>query len=157
LTHKAQQVGYHPEVILAGRRLNDNMGRYIASEVVKLMLRKRIQVADAKILILGLTFKENCPDLRNTRVIDIIDELITYGATIEVHDPWAAPGEAERLYGVTMINELPEQRYDAVVLAVAHREFTNLGRAELARICRPQAVIYDVKHLLAKGLADGSL
>ncbi|MCW5199393.1 nucleotide sugar dehydrogenase [Desulfobulbus sp. F1] len=157
LTHKAQQVGYHPEMILAGRRLNDNMGRHIASEVVKLMLRKRIQVADAKILILGLTFKENCPDLRNTRVTDIIDELATYGANIEVHDPWAALGEAERLYGVTMINELPEQRYDAVVLAVAHRQFASLGRAEMARICRPQAVVYDVKHLLEKGLADGSL
>ncbi|WP_417915194.1 Vi polysaccharide biosynthesis UDP-N-acetylglucosamine C-6 dehydrogenase TviB [Candidatus Electronema sp. JM] len=157
LTHKAQQVGYHPEVILAGRRLNDNMGRYIASEVVKLMLRKRIHVADARILVLGLTFKENCPDLRNTRVTDIIDELITYGAGIEVYDPWADTEEARRLYDVTMIEELPEGRYDAVILAVAHRQFFSLGKAELARVCRPQAVIYDVKHVLEKGLADGNL
>jgi len=158
LTHKAQQVGYHPEMILAGRRLNDNMGRYIASEIVKLMLRKRIQVADSRILVLGLTFKENCPDLRNTRVTDIIDELQSYGVQIEVYDPWAEAQEAKRLYGVTMITgELPEHRYDGVVLAVAHREFSSLGRTELERICRPQRVIYDVKHVLEKGLADGSL
>ncbi|MGR0481433.1 MAG: Vi polysaccharide biosynthesis UDP-N-acetylglucosamine C-6 dehydrogenase TviB [Candidatus Electronema sp. V4] len=157
LTHKAQQVGYHPEMILAGRRLNDGMGRYIASEVVKLMLRKRIHVADSRILILGLTFKENCPDLRNTRVTDIIDELTTYGAGVEVYDPWADSAEARRLHKVTMIEELPEGRYDAVILAVAHRQFLSLGRAELTRVCRPQAVIYDVKHVLEKGLADGSL
>jgi UDP-N-acetyl-D-glucosamine/UDP-N-acetyl-D-galactosamine dehydrogenase len=157
LTHKAQQVGYHPEVILSGRRLNDNMGRYIASEVVKLMLKKRIQVADSRILVLGLTFKENCPDLRNTRVTDIIDELIHYGAGIEVYDPWADTAEARRLYQLTMIEELPEQRYDAVILAVAHQQFFSLDKAALARICRPQAVIYDVKHLLKQGVADGSL
>ena len=161
LTHKAQQVGYHPEVILAGRRLNDNMGRYIASEVVKLMLRKRIHVADSRILILGLTFKENCPDLRNTRVTDIIDELRHYGAEIEVYDPWADAADARRLYNVTMIEELfeelPEHRYDAVIVAVAHQQFFSIGKAELARLCRPQAVVYDVKHLLEKGLADGSL
>ncbi|WP_420208594.1 nucleotide sugar dehydrogenase [Candidatus Electronema sp. JC] len=157
LTHKAQQVGYHPEMILAGRRLNDGMGRYIASEVVKLMLRQRIHVADSRILILGLTFKENCPDLRNTRVTDIIDELTTYEAGVEVYDPWADSAEARRLYDVAMIEKLPEGRYDAVILAVAHRQFLSLGRAELTRICRPQAVIYDVKHVLEKGLADGSL
>lgn len=157
LTHKAQQVGYHPEMILAGRRLNDGMGRYIASEVVKLMLFKRIHVADSRILILGLTFKENCPDLRNTRVTDIIDELTTYGAGVEVYDPWADSAEARRLHKVTMIEELPEGRYDAVILAVAHRQFLSLGRAELTRICRPQAVLYDVKHVLEQGLADGSL
>jgi UDP-N-acetyl-D-galactosamine dehydrogenase len=157
LTHKAQQVGYHPEMILAGRRLNDNMGRYIASEVVKLMLRKRIHVADARILVLGLTFKEDCPDLRNTRVTDIIDELTRYGAGVEVYDPWADTAEARRLYDVAMIEELPEGRYDAVVLAVAHHQFFSLDKAELARICRPQAVVYDVKHVLGKGVADGSL
>ncbi len=157
LTHKAQQVGYHPEMILAGRRLNDNMGRYIASEIVKLMLRKRIQVADARILILGLTFKENCPDLRNTRVTDIIDELTSYGAKIEVYDPWADSQEAKRLYDVTMIEELQENSYEAVVLAVAHQQFSIWGHTELSRICRPQAVIYDVKHVLKKGVADGAL
>ena len=157
LTHKAQQVGYHPEMILAGRRLNDDMGRYIASKIVKLMLKKRIHVADANILILGLTFKENCPDLRNTRVTDIIDELISYGANIEVHDPWANPEEAEQLYGVTMIENLPINHYDAVVLAVAHQEFKQFSKGDFTRMCRELAVIYDVKHVLPDGLADGCL
>ena len=157
LTHKAQEVGYHPEMILAGRRLNDDMGRYIASEIVKLMLKKRIHVADANILILGLTFKENCPDLRNTRVTDIIDELISYGANIEVHDPWANPEEAERLYGVTMIENLPNNHYDAVVLAVAHQEFKQFNKEKFTRMCRELAVIYDVKHMLPDDLTDGCL
>jgi UDP-N-acetyl-D-glucosamine/UDP-N-acetyl-D-galactosamine dehydrogenase len=157
LTHKAQEVGYHPEMILAGRRLNDDMGRYIASETVKLMLKKRIHVADAHILILGLTFKENCPDLRNTRVIDIIDELNTFGARVEVYDPWVDREEARRLYGVTMIETLPHNRYDAMVLAVAHREFVGLTAGELYRLCRPQAVIYDVKNVLPQEVVDGSL
>ncbi len=157
LTHKAQQVGYHPEMILAGRRLNDDMGRYIASEIVKLMLKKRIHVANANILILGLTFKENCPDLRNTRIIDIIEELSSYGANVEVFDPWANSREAEQWYGVTMIEELPENRYDAVVLAVAHRQFSTFTREDFRRTCSSQSVIYDVKHVLANGLADGCL
>ena len=157
LTHKAQQVGYHPEMILAGRRLNDDMGRYIASEVVKLMLMKRIQVADAKILILGLTFKENCPDLRNTRVTDIIDELSSYGADIAVYDPWADPQEAQQYYGITMTEALSGNSYDAVVLAVAHQEFVQFDREELERITRSHSVVYDVKNVLASGLADGSL
>lgn len=127
LTHKAQQVGYHPEMILAGRRLNDDMGRYIASEVVKLMLMQRIPVADARILILGLTFKENCPDLRNTRVTDIIDELSSYGAEVEVYDPWVDPEEAHRYYGVIMTETLPWNSYDAVVLAVAHQGVRAIG------------------------------
>ncbi len=157
LTHKAQEVGYHPEMILAGRRLNDDMGRYIASEIVKLMLKKRIHVADANILILGLTFKENCPDLRNTRVTDIIDELTLYGANIEVHDPWANPQEAERLYGVTMIENLPINHYDAVVLAVAHKEFKQFNKEEFTRMCRRLSIIYDVKHMLPDDLTDGCL
>ncbi len=157
LTHKAQEVGYHPEMILAGRRLNDDMGRYIASQIVKLMLKKRIHVADANILILGLTFKENCPDLRNTRVTDIIDELSSYGANIEVHDPWADQEEAERLYGVTMIENLPLNHYDAVVLAVAHREFQEFSREDFRRMCRRLSVIYDVKHVLPAELSDGCL
>ena len=157
LTHKAQQVGYHPEMILAGRRLNDDMGRYIASEVVKLMLMKRIHVADSKILLLGLTFKENCPDLRNTRVTDIIDELSSYGANIEVYDPWADPLEAQQYYGVTMTETLSANSYDAIVLAVAHQEFIRFDKEELERISRSHAVVYDVKNVLAKGLADGTL
>ena len=157
LTHKAQEVGYHPEMILAGRRLNDDMGRYIASEIVKLMLKKRIHVAGANILILGLTFKENCPDLRNTRVTDIIDELTSYGANIEVHDPWANSKEAERLYGVTMTENLPINHYDAVVLAVAHQEFKLFNKEDFSRMCRELAVIYDVKHMLPDDLTDGCL
>ncbi len=157
LTHKAQEVGYHPEMILAGRRLNDDMGRYIASEIVKLMLKKRIHVADANILILGLTFKENCPDLRNTRVTDIIDELTSYGANIEVHDPWANPQEAEQMYGVTMIENLPVNHYDAVVLAVAHQEFTAFSKEDFKRMCRQLSVLYDVKHVLPRELTDGCL
>ncbi len=157
LTHKAQEVGYHPEMILAGRRLNDDMGRYIASETVKLMLKRRIHVADSHILILGLTFKENCPDLRNTRVVDIIDELNTFGAKIEVYDPWADSDEATRYYGVSMIEQLPQKRYDAVILAVAHREFTQLSAEAMRTLCRDNAVIYDVKHALPPGVADGSL
>ncbi len=157
LTHKAQEVGYHPEMILAGRRLNDDMGRYIASQVVKLMLKKRIHVADANILILGLTFKENCPDLRNTRVVDIIDELESYGANIEVFDPWADQEEAKQLYGVTMIKSLPVNHYDGVVLAVAHQEFTDLTKDDFTRMCRQLSVVYDVKHTLPADVAEGYL
>jgi UDP-N-acetyl-D-galactosamine dehydrogenase len=157
LTHKAQQVGYHPEMILAGRRLNDDMGRYIASKIVKLMLKKRIHVADANILILGLTFKENCPDLRNTRVTDIIDELTSYGANIEVHDPWANPEEAKQLYEVTMIENLPINHYDAVVLAVAHQEFKQFTKEDFTRMCRQLSIIYDVKYVLPDDLTDGCL
>ena len=157
LTHKAQEVGYHPEMILAGRRLNDDMGRYIASQVVKLMLKKRIHVADANILVLGLTFKENCPDLRNTRVVDIIDELESYGANIEVFDPWADQEEAKQLYGVTMIKSLPVNHYDGVVLAVAHQEFTDLTKDDFTRMCRQLSVVYDVKHTLPADVAEGYL
>jgi UDP-N-acetyl-D-glucosamine/UDP-N-acetyl-D-galactosamine dehydrogenase len=157
LTYKAQQVGYHPEIILAGRRINDSMGRYIASEVVKLMLKKRIHVADAQILILGLTFKENCPDLRNTRVIDIVAELVSYGAQISVHDPWADTQEARRLYGLNMVEELPQHHYDAVVLTVAHEEFFKFTKHDLEQLCRPKAVVYDVKQVLAQDVVDGRL
>ena len=157
LTHKAQEVGYHPEMILAGRRLNDDMGRYIASEIVKLMLKRRIHVADANILVMGLTFKENCPDLRNTRVIDIIAELESYGANIEVYDPWADPEEATRLYGVTMIRNLPVNHYDGIVLAVAHKEFTTFTPEDFRKMSRRLAVIYDVKHALPAEIVDGSL
>ena len=157
LTHKAQEVGYHPEMILAGRRLNDDMGRYIASEVIKLMLKKRIHVANSKILILGLTFKENCPDLRNTRVIDIIEELESYGAHVDVYDPWADNQEARDRYKVSMLEQLPEAHYDGIVLAVAHQEFTDLSATTLKDICRKQCVIYDVKHALPQEIVDGTL
>jgi UDP-N-acetyl-D-galactosamine dehydrogenase len=157
LTHKAQEVGYHPEMILAGRRLNDDMGRYVASQVVKLMLKKRIHVAGAHILVMGLTFKENCPDLRNTAVINIVRELASYGAEMEVYDPWANSEEAVSLYNVRMVEYPAAGRYDAMVVAVAHREFITLDPATLRSYCREQAVIYDVKHALQEGLADASL
>ena len=157
LTHKAQEVGYHPEMILAGRRLNDDMGRYIASEVIKLMLKKRIHVANSKILILGLTFKENCPDLRNTRVIDIIEELENYGAHVDVYDPWADNQEARDRYNVSMLKQLPEAHYDGIVLAVAHQEFTEFSATNLKGFCREQCVIYDVKHALPQEVVDGTL
>lgn len=157
LTHKAQEVGYHPEMILAGRKINDGMGHYIASEVVKLMLKKRIHVADANILIMGLSFKENCPDLRNTRVIDIISELENYGANIEVLDPCVDPLEAEHSYGITMIKELPVDHYDAVILAVAHREFNDFRADDFKKISRQSAVLYDVKHVLPTDMVDGNL
>ena len=157
LTHKAQEVGYHPEMILAGRRINDNMGRYIATETVKLMLKKRIQVADARILVLGLSFKENCPDLRNTAVIDIIEELQSYGAKVDVYDPWVDRAEACRHFAVNMIDAVEEHRYDAIVLAVAHRQFCALSAEELRSYCTSPAVIYDVKGALPKQMVDGSL
>lgn len=157
LTHKAQEVGYHPEMILAGRRLNDDMGRYVASQVVKLMLKRRIHVAGARILIMGLTFKENCPDLRNTGVINIVRELASYGAEVEVFDPWVNREEAESHYDVRLVDELAPGRYDALVVAVAHRQFITMDPVGLRACCRTEAVIYDVKHALQEGLADASL
>lgn len=157
LTHKAQQVGYHPEMILAGRRLNDDMGRYIASEVVKLMLKKRIHVAGATLLVMGLTFKENCPDLRNTGVVKIIKELESYGAAIEVYDPWVDEDEAESMYNVKMVNEPGSNQYDAVIGAVAHHQFISMEPKEIRSFCTENAVIYDVKNMFQDGVADDTL
>jgi len=157
LTHKAQEVGYHPEMILAGRRLNDDMGRYIASQVIKLMLKKRIHVAGSRILIMGLTFKENCPDLRNTAVVNIISELESYGARIDVHDPWADWQEARELYKVNMVEKPTRHHYDAIVFAVAHRDFLQLTTREIQGFCREQAVVYDVRNVLQEGIADARL
>ncbi|MCL7488299.1 MAG: Vi polysaccharide biosynthesis UDP-N-acetylglucosamine C-6 dehydrogenase TviB [Desulfobulbaceae bacterium] len=157
LTHKAQQAGYHPEMILAGRRLNDDMGRYIASQVVKLMLKNRIHVAGSIILVMGLTFKENCPDLRNTGVVQIIRELESYGAVVEVHDPWVDREEAQSAYEVKMVDQPPTRRYDAVIAAVAHHQFTSMDPADLRSFCKENAVIYDVKHMLKDGIANASL
>lgn len=157
LTHKAQEVGYHPEMILAGRRLNDDMGRYIASQVIKLMLKKRIHVVGSTILMMGLTFKENCPDLRNTAVINIIEELQSYGAKVDVYDPWADKKEAERLYGVKMVEKLNQHHYDALVFAVAHKEFMRLAKEDVQSLCQKEAVIYDVKNILDRDLIDARL
>jgi UDP-N-acetyl-D-glucosamine/UDP-N-acetyl-D-galactosamine dehydrogenase len=157
LTHKAQEVGYHPNMILAGRRLNDDMGSYIAATVIKKMLKKGIDVARSRVLMLGLTFKENCPDLRNTRVTDIIAELTAYGVAVDVHDPWVEPEEAWRQYRLALVATPEPGAYSAVVVAVAHRQFAAMSIDELRRFCRPAAVVYDVKSLFPADQVDGSL
>jgi UDP-N-acetyl-D-galactosamine dehydrogenase len=157
LTHKAQEIGYHPEMILAGRRLNDNMALYVASEVVRLMTGKRIHVKGARILVLGLTFKENCPDLRNSKVIDIIRELEKYGAKVDVHDPWIDVKEARHEYGVKPLPKLGRARYDAVVLAVAHEQFRKQGISAIRQRLKRPGIIYDIKHLFRRDQTDGRL
>jgi UDP-N-acetyl-D-galactosamine dehydrogenase len=156
LTYKAQQIGYQPEIILAGRRLNDAMGAYVAGEVTKLMVKRGVS-DHGRVLILGLTFKENCPDLRNTRVVDIIRELREYGFEVEVQDPWADPREALKEYGIQLIAQPRPGSYDAMVLAVAHREFADMGVAAMRGLGKKNAVLYDVKHLFAAEQTDGLL
>lgn len=154
LTHRAQQAGYHPEVILAGRRINDGMGRYVAGQLVKAMIRKRIEVEGARVLVLGLAFKENCPDLRNTRVVDVVRELQEYGICVEVHDPWADPDEADREYGIGLVKAPEPGVYDAVVLAVAHKAFRELGAERVVALGRTVCVICDLKYVLAAADSD---
>lgn len=154
LTHKAQSVGYHPEIILAGRRLNDGMGSYVASQLVKAMLKKRIHVEGAHVLIMGLTFKENCPDLRNTRVVDVIDELLDYGVRVDCYDPWANPTEAEREYGIRAISSPKTGEYDAVIMAVAHKQFVEMGAERIRALGKPSHVLYDLKYILPVGISD---
>jgi UDP-N-acetyl-D-galactosamine dehydrogenase len=157
LTHKAQAIGYHPEMILAGRRINDSMGHQVAHETIKLMIKRGTPVAGARALILGLTFKENCPDLRNTRVVDIVAELESFGVEVDVHDPWIDAAEAEREYGIRPVAEPPAGAYDAIIVAVAHRQFRDLGIAGIRRFGRAGAVVYDVKYLFPVELVDGRL
>ena len=157
LTHKAVEVGYHPEMILAGRRLNDNMGNYVADQVAKLMTKKRIHVVDSKILIMGLTFKENCPDLRNTRVVDLIAEFESFNCHVDVYDPWVDKKEAEEEYGITPIEAPQTGTYDAVILAVAHDEFKTLGAEQMHSYGKNQHVLYDIKYLLDTDDVDGRL
>lgn len=147
LTHKAQAVGYHPEVILAGRRVNDGMGGYIASQVIRLMIKRGLPVQGARILVLGLAFKENCPDIRNTRVVDLIGEFQEYGVNVDVHDPWVDAAEARHEYGIDIV-ETPHGHYDAVILAVAHRKFVDAGAAALRKLGKPTSVLVDVKGTL---------
>lgn len=155
LAQKAQELGYHPEIILAGRRLNDGMGEHVADEVIKLMVRKGIQVVNGKVLILGFTFKENCPDVRNTKVIDIIRHLQGYNLNVCIHDPWANPAEVQHEYGVVCQNgQVDGQKFDAVVLAVAHKEFEALN---IQDYLNEKSVIYDVKGVLSADLVDARL
>lgn len=154
LTYKAQSVGYHPEIILAGRRLNDGMAAYVASQLVKGMINKGIEVKDANILVMGLTFKENCPDLRNTKVIDVIHELQDYKLNVDVFDPWIDKEEANHEYGIMPIDKPAEKHYDAVLLAVAHNEFKVLGKAGIAKFCKPKSLIYDLKYILPREEVD---
>jgi UDP-N-acetyl-D-galactosamine dehydrogenase len=157
LTHKAQEVGYHPEVILAGRRTNDGMGAYVASSVLKLLLGRRINPVGARVLVLGLAFKENCPDLRNTKVVDVVAELADHGLEVHIHDPWVDPAEARHEYGLDLTSEPAAGAYDAVVLAVAHRQFLDLGATGVRAFGKPGAVLYDVKSALPRAEVDGRL
>lgn len=157
LTHKAQEVGHHPDVILAGRRTNDSMGPYVASEVIRLMVRKGINPVRARILVLGLAFKENCPDLRNTRVVDIVHALRGYNAEVDVHDPWVNAAEAEHEYALKPIEAPNNGDYDAVIIAVGHRQFTALGATGIRALGKSSSVVYDVKYVLPREAVDGRL
>ncbi|MBS0193338.1 MAG: nucleotide sugar dehydrogenase [Proteobacteria bacterium] len=158
LIQKAQAVGYYPDILLACRRINDAMGRHVAGEVVKLMIAKGHAIKGSRILVLGLTFKENCPDLRNTRVVDLVSELESFGAAVDIHDPWADAAEAKAEYGLDLLKELPPPgTYDAVVLAVAHDEFKAGGGARLRALANGRAILYDIKGLLPASDVDGRL
>ena len=157
LTHKSQEIGYHPAMILAGRRINDNMAIYVANRVVRLMIKRGVTVLGSRVLVLGLTFKENCPDIRNTKVVDMVRELADVGARVDVHDPWIDPAEAREEYGIEPVAEPAAGAYDAVVIAVAHNEFKALGVTGVRRFLAEGGVLYDIKHLLPAGAADGRL
>ncbi len=157
LTHKAQAIGYNPEIILAGRRINDEMGVYITNCVIKLMIKQGIQIKGSNILVLGLTFKENCPDLRNTRVVDILAELDDYETNVDIHDPWVNSSEAEGEYGIQLTQQPQSNHYDAVILAVAHQEFEAMGSKKIRNFCKPGGVLFDVKNILPAADVDGRL
>lgn len=154
LAQCAQRYGYNPEIILAGRRMNDGMGEYVASQTIKLMLKKGLQVLDSKIIILGFTFKENCPDVRNTKVVDIVKALREYSVNLIIYDPWVNPAIAKHEYGIDVINKLPIEKFDAVILAVAHQEFQNFN---VENLLKDEHVIYDVKGILSREIIDGRL
>lgn len=154
LTYKAQSVGHNPEIILAGRRLNDSMGTYVSSQLVKAMLRKRKDLSSGRVLILGLTFKENTPDLRNTRVVDVVRELEDFGLGVDVHDPWADPAEAMHEYGIELVESPQDETYDAVVLAVSHNQFLEMGAERMRELGKSDCIIYDLKYGLPKEASD---
>lgn len=157
LVHKAETLGYHPQLIAAGRRINDNMGHFVVNEVVKLMAEKKVNIVDSKVLMLGLTFKENCPDLRNTRVVEMIDELKVYNADIDIYDPWVNKEEAMEEYGVELIDEPTAGHYDAVIVAVSHNEFKAMGIEGVRALGKPNHVLYDIKYLFGTSDVDGRL
>ena len=157
LTHKAEELGYHPEVILAGRRINDGMGAYVAQQVTNLMMQKRIHVVDSKILVMGLTFKENCPDLRNSKVIDIIDVFQKLNAHVDIYDPWVDALEAHHEYGLTPITNPLNNTYDAIVLAVSHQQFVDMGVLKIKALGKSNSVLFDVKYLFDASQVDGRL
>lgn len=157
LTHKAQEIGYYPQVILSGRQINDGMGAFVAERVIKMLTRRRIHVVGANILILGLAFKEDCPDLRNTRVVDIVNELTHYHANVDVYDPWVDTNEAQHEYNITPIDSPADGQYDAIILAVAHKQFIELGSDAIRRLGKPEHVLYDIKSILPKDTVDARL
>jgi UDP-N-acetyl-D-glucosamine/UDP-N-acetyl-D-galactosamine dehydrogenase len=158
LTHKAQELGYHPEIILAGRKINDNMPKHVADETIKLMLRNGLPVLGSKILVLGLTFKENCPDVRNTKVVDIVDALKSYNADVDVYDPWIDLDDARQEYGIECLDELPrEGEYAAIIIAVGHKQFVELGESGIKKLGQAGAVLFDVKAILPMAASHGRL
>ena len=157
LTHKAMKVGYYPEIILTGRKLNDSMGKYVANEIINLMTKKRIQVVDSNILVMGLTFKEDCPDIRNTRVVDVVQELSGFHCNIEVYDPWIDKEESIREYGITPVEQPEPGKYDAVIIAVAHHQFKAMGITAIRALGKKNHVLYDIKYILPAEKVDGRL
>jgi len=157
LTHKAQSIGYHPEMILAGRRINDGMGAYVVGQVVKLMIQRSLSVAGSRVLIMGLTFKEDCPDLRNTRVVDMIGEFESYGVSPDVYDPWIDGDEAQREHGITPVTKLEASLYDAILMAVSHRQFKEMGVDAIRALGKPDHVLYDIKYIFQADQVDGRL
>ena len=157
LTHKAMEVGYYPEIILAGRKLNDSMGKYVANEIINLMTKKRIQVVDSNILVMGLTFKEDCPDIRNTRVVDVVQELSGFHCNIDVYDPWIDKEESIREFGINPVEQPEPGKYDAVIIAVAHHKFKSMGSTAIHALGKKNHVIYDIKYILPSEKVDGRL
>src|SRR5213082_382239 len=157
LTHKAQDIGYHPEMILAGRRLNDNMALHVAGQITQLMAARRIHVKGARTLVLGITFKENCPDVRNSKVVDVVRELQKQGAQVDIYDPWANSSECRHEYGLQPVRALKHGRYDVAIVAVAHRQFRELGARGVRKLCKTKHVLYDVKHVFPAAAVDGRL
>ena len=157
MAYKAQSIGYLPQVILAGRRVNDGMGRYVANQVIKLMVKEKISFNTSKILVMGLAFKENCPDLRNSRVIDVINELKDFGCIVDVYDPIVSSEEANREYNVPLIKSLISASYDAIVLTVPHKEFLDMGMKNIRNLGKDKCVIYDLKSVFPANFSDGQL